>query len=211
MSSTAGITEGLSGKERMELRAEVAGGLRYAHRRASANTGKLLEVASFAYAAIELLAEKGLLTIEELDGRKKVVAERLMKKYTADGMGAAYQDPEFDKYTFDRTVEIDCDSRLPLCKAACCRLRFALSRQDVEEGIVQWEFRHPYFIAHRADGYCRHLDAAKLSCSIHANRAVPCRAYDCRNDKRIWSDFDNGCINPDIDELFNAETQLEHC
>lgn len=57
MSPTDGITEGLSGKERMELRAEVAGGLRYAHRRASANTGKLLEVASFAYAAIELLAE----------------------------------------------------------------------------------------------------------------------------------------------------------
>ncbi len=33
MSSTDGITEGLSGKERMELRAEVAGRLRYAHRR----------------------------------------------------------------------------------------------------------------------------------------------------------------------------------
>lgn len=36
----------------MELRAEVAGGLRYAHQRASASTGKLLEVASFAYAAL---------------------------------------------------------------------------------------------------------------------------------------------------------------
>ena len=46
------------------LRNEVAAGLRYTHTRASANTGKLQEVVSFAYVAIELLAEKGLLDIE---------------------------------------------------------------------------------------------------------------------------------------------------
>lgn len=192
-----------------DLRAEVAGGLRYAHTRATANTGKLLEVASFAYAAIELLAEQGLLTIEELDQRKRTVAERLVKKYTADGMGAAYQDPEFDKYTCDRTAQIDCERRLHLCKAACCRLRFALSRQDVEEGIVQWEFSHPYFIAHSADGYCRHLNEEKLSCSIHTNRPVPCRAYDCRNDKRIWSDFDEKLLSPELEKLFHSENELE--
>ena len=61
-----------------ELRDKVAGGLRYVHTRANANTGKLLEVASFAYAAIELLAEQGLLQIEELDERKTAVAGRLV-------------------------------------------------------------------------------------------------------------------------------------
>jgi hypothetical protein len=87
-------------------RDEVAAGLRYTHTRASANTGKLLEVASFAYAAIELLAEKGLLQIAELDKRKAVVPERLVKKYTEDGLGAAYQDPEHENYSFEKVVNI---------------------------------------------------------------------------------------------------------
>ncbi len=98
----------------------MAAGLRYAHTRASANTGNLLEVASFAYAAIELLAEKGVLEIEELDKRKATIARQLVKKYAEDGLGAAYQDPEFERYTFERTVEIDCEGRLKLCKAAAC-------------------------------------------------------------------------------------------
>lgn len=192
-----------------DLRREVAGGLRYTHTRASANTGKLLEVASFAYAAIELLAEKGILEIAQLDERKAAVAERLMKKFTEDGLGAAYQDPEYDKYTFDKTADIDCESRLDVCKAACCRLRFALSRQDVKEGIVQWEFSHPYFIAHGADGYCRHLDREGQRCSIHEHRPVPCRGYDCRNDKRIWSDFHKKLLSAEFEKLFRAENQLE--
>ncbi len=27
---------------------------------------------------------------------------------------------------------------------------------------------------------------------------VPCRGYDCRNDKRIWLDFENKIVNPNI-------------
>lgn len=185
-----------------EMRSEVAEGLRYTHNRANSNTAKLLEVSSFAYAAIELLAEKGLIDIEVLDRKKKEVADRLVQKFQQEGIGAAYQDPEHDKYTFESSVEIDCENRLHLCKAACCRLRFALSHQDVEEGIVQWEFAHPYFIAHREDGYCSHLDRGHMNCSIHQNRPVPCRAYDCRKDNRIWSDFEQRIISPDLDRLF---------
>jgi hypothetical protein len=50
-------------------------------------------------------------------------------------------------------VEIDCPRRIPLYKAACCRLRFALSRQDVEEGIVQWGFP-PSFPSHTPSNPC---------------------------------------------------------
>ena len=183
-----------------ELRDELAGGLRYTHARANANTGKLLEVASFAYAAIELLAEKELLQIEELDERKKSVAGRLVAKFTDHGMGVVYQKPEYDKYTFDGEVRIDCENRLHLCRAACCRLRFALSKQDVEEGVVKWDFAQPYVIARGSDGYCQHLDRGQLGCSIHAHRPVPCRAYDCRNDRRIWADYENKVVNPQLNE-----------
>ena len=190
-----------------KMRAEVAGGLRYTHTRANANTAKLLEVASFAYAAIELLSERGLISVAELDERKKVIADRLVEKFRQEGIGAAYQDPEHDKYSFAATVEIDCASRIHLCKAACCRLRFALSRQDVEEGIVQWDFSHPYFIASGEDGYCRHLDRGCMGCSIHKNRPVPCRAYDCRQDKRIWSDFERRIVSPELEKLFDSGKQ----
>jgi Fe-S-cluster containining protein len=189
------------------LREEIAGGLRYAHTRANANTRKLLEIASFAYAAIDLLAEKGLLQIEELDERKKTIGGRLVEKFIDQGMGITHQEKEQDKYTFE-AVQIDCESRLHLCKAACCKLGFALSKQDVEEGIVKWNFARPYFIAQAADGYCIHMDRTKLNCTIHAHRPVPCRGYDCRKDTRIWADFEERIVSPELPKLLETPGEI---
>lgn len=191
-----------------KLRHEVAGGLRYAHTRANANTGKLLEVASFTYAAINLLAEKGLIEIAELDERKKEIAGHLIEKFIDEGMGITYQEKEQDKYAFD-AVQIDCENRVHLCKAACCKLQFALSKQDVEERIVKWNFAHPYLIERGEDGYCIHMDRCKLSCTIHSHRPVPCRGYDCRKDKRIWADFEEKIVSPDLQKLLQASDGVE--
>jgi hypothetical protein len=62
--------------------------------------------------------------------------ERLTEKFAGVGIGAANQDPEHAKYSFERSVDIDFASPLSVCKAACCRSRFALSHQDVEEGSI---------------------------------------------------------------------------
>jgi hypothetical protein len=102
-----------------DLRQEVVQGLLYTHSRANANTTKTLEAASFLYALIELMSEKGLITIEELDERKRTVGERLAKQFRETGMGAVFQDPEYEKYSFDGGVEIDCENRIPFCRAAC--------------------------------------------------------------------------------------------
>lgn len=48
------------------------------------------------------------------------------------------------------------------------------------------------------NGYCSHLDPNTFGCTVYENRPVPCRAFDCRNDKRIWLDFENMILNPDI-------------
>ncbi len=183
-----------------QLRQEVVGGLLYCHSRESMNTSKTLEVTAFAYALIELLMEKGLLTEEELDGRKRTVAERLVEKFRESEMGVMRQQGEQDKYTFKNGAKIDCKNRIHLCKAACCRLPFALSKQDVEEGIVKWDFEHPYMNARRADGSCVHLEQKTCRCTVYENRPVPCRGYDCRNDKRIWLDFEKKIINPELEE-----------
>ena len=182
-----------------DLRQEVAEGLLYTHSRLNANTTKTLEASSFLYALVELMSEKGLITVEELDERKRAVGQRLAEQFRQNGNGVMLQDPEYDKYTFRDGAEIDCENRVHLCKAACCRLPFALSRQDVQEGIVRWDLGQPYLIDQGEDRYCNHLDRCTFGCTIYAHRPVPCRGYDCRNDKRVWLDFENRIVNPAID------------
>ncbi len=196
-----------------ELRDEIAQGLLYSHARANHNTGKTLQVSSFCYALIELLSEKGVVTIEELDERKKVVADRLIKEFSEKGIGALYQDYECDKYKFDKKVDIDCENRIHLCKAACCRIfGLALSRQDIKEGVVRWNLGHPYMIAKGEDGYCKHLSRPAYRCTVREHRPVPCRAFDCRTDERIWLDFEKKTINPRLSRLLeNSDLRPSDC
>lgn len=124
----------------LKMEDDLCSGLLYSHSRITDNTKKILESTSFLYALIELLKEKGLISIEELDNRKREVAERLVKRFAESGVGLMVQDPEHDKYTFEHEARVDCQSRLPICKSICCKFPFALSRQDVEEGIIRWNF-----------------------------------------------------------------------
>jgi Fe-S-cluster containining protein len=184
------------------LREQVAQGLMYSHSRENANTSKVLEVASFSYALIELLSERGVITVAELDERKKQVGQRLVEKFTEKGMGVALTNEEGDKYEYAREAKVDCENRLPLCRGACCRLRFALTVQDLEEGKVKWDLGHPYMIRHNAEGYCHHNERDTHRCTVYQNRPIVCRAYDCSKDKRIWSDFENMVVSPDLPNLF---------
>ena len=56
-----------------DRRKELRDALLYTHSRLNNNTSKILETASFLYALIELLSERGGIAIEELDARRKVV------------------------------------------------------------------------------------------------------------------------------------------
>lgn len=180
------------------LRRDIAEGLFYVHARLSENTKANLEASSFLYGLVELLSEKGIISIDDLDKRKEAVAERLIRKNKDKGVGVLMQDPEEDKYTFKDVARIDCASCVHQCRAACCRLPFALSKQDLNEGIVHWDFGEPYIIAQEKDGYCSHLDQSCSCCAIWQHRPVPCRAYDCRKDDKIWLDFEKQIINPAI-------------
>jgi hypothetical protein len=192
-----------------ELREEILGGLLYTHSRANSNTNRVLESASFLYALIELLSEKGIITIDALDERKTTVAERVKRRFLDKGMGVHLQESKRDKYTSPDSPVIDCENRVHLCKAACCRLWFPLSQQDVNEGIVKWDLRFPYIIAQDADGYCKHLDRAPCRCTVYQQRPLPCRAFDCRKDQRIWVDFDSKVVNPDLEALFQGHPSAE--
>lgn len=191
-------SESKSGRDAEHLRQEVAEGLFYTHFRLSQATNKTLEGSAFLYGLIELLSEKGLISVEELDERKKIVAERLIAQLKEKGLGVMLQDEVEDKYAFEGEAHIDCENRVEFCHAACCRLRFALSKQDVHEGVIKWDLGRPYLIAQGKDGYCTHLERGTCQCTVREHRPVPCRGYDCRNDKRIWADFENKIVNPNL-------------
>src|SRR5262245_23785273 len=94
-----------------------------------------------------------------------------------------------DKYEVEDAA-MPCAELMPICHAACCTLDFALSSQDLDEGVVRWDYGRPYIIAQRDDGYCVHNAAGSHACEIHAQRPATCRRYACKDDKRIWDDFD---------------------
>jgi len=201
LSTSIGLGIGPAGSLE-DLRNDVAEGLMFSHSRENANTSKVLEVASFSYALIELLMERGLISVEELDERKKQVGQRLVEKFAEKGMGVALTDDEKDKYAYEGAVQIDCENRIALCRGACCRLSFALTVQDLEEGAVKWALGRPYMIRHDADGYCHHVERGTKQCGIYDKRPIICRSYDCRKDKRIWADFENRIVSPDLEKLF---------
>jgi Fe-S-cluster containining protein len=186
----------------MEIEApqEVIRGLVYLHNRANANTAELHQVRAAIAAVVELLIERGVLDRETVQARQREAAETLRGQYLERGMGVAMQDFAVSKYAFQGGAQIDCENRVHLCKASCCKLPFALSKEDVQEGKVRWDLGRPYMIAQGRDHYCVHMDRQTRGCTAYAQRPIPCRGYDCRQDKRIWLDFENRVINPRISD-----------
>lgn len=186
-------------RPKLEIQSEdLLRGLIYSHNRANANTSEVHSAGASIQAAIELLIERGLIDGDEWEARRKSAADRLRKEYLDRGMAVATQEFGVSKYEFKGGAEIDCENRLQLCHAACCRLPFALSKSDVQEGIVKWDLGQPYLNARAADGYCVHLRRDSCHCGIYDHRPIPCRGYDCRKDERIWLDFENRVINPQV-------------
>jgi Fe-S-cluster containining protein len=105
-----------------------------------------------------------------------------------------------DKYTVKNT-DVDCVALFSICRARCCSFTHALSLQDVKEGIVKWDLENPYVIRHDADGYCTHQSRKTGGCTIHPHRPGTCRDYDCREDHRIWIDYEKRIPAPMPDGL----------
>lgn len=94
-----------------------------------------------------------------------------------------------DKYAVP-SADIDCAARIPLCRARCCSMDVTLSAQDVAEGGIPFDVMQPYALPrdpHTKKCICMNADGA---CTIYERRPGACRAYDCRNDRRVWLDFE---------------------
>jgi hypothetical protein len=182
---------------------EILDGFLYSYRQLDTNATKVYEALANLYSLIELLVAKGIIGVEELDQRKKAVGKRLNDSFREAGIGVRVQNAKVDKYSLETEAEIDCENRKHLCHAACCAFAYALSPQDIREGI-RWSLGTPFMNARGADGYCVHLDKETLTCGIYEHRPAVCRQYSCRKDRRIWLDFDKMIINPDLLKSINS-------
>ena len=183
-----------------QSRDELIRGLLYAHNRANKNTAQVHEANAAVQALIEVLEDAGVLDRTALEQRLADTRVRLQREYVDRGMAVAVQEFEVSKYEFAGGPVIDCEDRIPLCGAACCKLPLALSAEDVREGVLTWDTGRPYLMARGADHHCVHLDRQTRRCGVYGQRPIPCRGYDCRADSRIWLDFDARVINPKINE-----------
>lgn len=165
---------------------EMDRGLRFAHLVTTMTQIETREALAFARALGNLLIDRGLVTVEEMqarlnDAREQVEERPIPKVMLAQGG---------DKYAAENNVLIDCLERIPLCQARCCTFGFCLTEQDLDESVARWDYGQPYWIRKRSDGYCVHCDPHTYQCRIFEHRPYVCRAYDCRNDKRVWIDFE---------------------
>jgi hypothetical protein len=177
-------------------RKDLEEGLRFLHIMGMQTKHDVFEASVRVFALIEELLARGQIDLRSLEQRSERLKEReneRMQKLAHVNVG-----PAVDKYALKDLPQIDCDARIPLCKGRCCKLTFALSFQDLDEGVVKWEYNRPYHIRHReADGYCVHSHEETRGCTVYTKRPSICRTYDCRNDKRIWIDFDKRIPAPD--------------
>jgi Fe-S-cluster containining protein len=94
-----------------------------------------------------------------------------------------------DKYDVE-SPPIDCASRLHLCGARCCSFEVALSPQDIKEGQIPFEIDRPYLLPRDPETKrCACMDD-KGVCTKYEYRPATCRTYDCREDARVWIDYE---------------------
>jgi hypothetical protein len=86
--------------------------------------------------------------------------------------------------------DIDCAAHLHLCHARCCTFRVRLDPVEVRDGRLRWDLEDPYLLERRRDGYCTHLREDGGGCECYDDRPATCREYDCREDKRVWLDYE---------------------
>jgi hypothetical protein len=192
---------------------EVFEGFVASNEKARRSTQMAFSNAVTTRALVEVLASNGLLDEETFTQLRERFAEEVGETFQSAELSSVMSTDTRDKYELDRAdlPQIDCEARLPLCKAACCTMRWALSEQDIVEGVLHWELARPYANRIReSDGLCVHCDPLTKGCGVYEERPVVCRIYTCEHDPRVWLDFEQRVINPDLfDEDGNVRKPMK--
>lgn len=182
-------------KESIEnLRLELENALRFLHTFNMQSKIDLIDITSRLLTLIEELVASSAIDLRSFEKRRQMIAERETERMNKEGHVKVMVCETEDKYAMTELPEINCAQKLPSCKARCCTFGFALSIQDLNEGIVRWNYGLPYHIKQNEDSYCEHVNRETMQCAVYENRPAVCRTYDCRKDQRVWTDFDKNIV-----------------
>lgn len=177
-----------------ELGTQLERGSLFTHTALGENAARLAELQAIVHGLADTLLARGIIDAEELATAMARADDELHARGEQLGPGTRIR-VDADDAAPAPEVSVDCESRLPICQAVCCRLNFALSVPEIEAGEVRWDLGQPYFIRKREDGHCVHHDAETRACGVYAHRPGVCRRYSCAHDERIWSDFEGRVLN----------------
>jgi Putative zinc- or iron-chelating domain len=137
---------------------------------------------------VDILIMRGHLT----EGHKPMIARIRGRKPPPVMIGRPANAPDPD---------IDCASLLHLCRARCCSLTVALTEDEIRAGKVEWNLFEPYSLSKNATtGYCANL-ACEGGCKVYDDRPGTCRKYDCRDDFRVWIDWERKIPAPMAEDV----------
>lgn len=153
------------------------------------------ELASVIETLLTILAKKG-----ELDEGHLRVVQKLRKHAKLIQTPQIQLERAPDKYAVENS-EVDCAARMHLCHGRCCAFSIPLSAQDLREGKLEWQIDKPYYLAKASTGYCTYQQEATGFCGNYEHRPATCRRYDCRDDSRVWIDFEKMIPAPMPPEL----------
>jgi Fe-S-cluster containining protein len=194
------ITLGLAELERQLERANIFG-----HSALGESFLRLGELEALVHGLTDALLAKGVVAEADISAAVANVRRQLTERGELNGARTMVR---VDQPVADPPTKVDCQARLPICHAVCCKLDFALSVTELESGKIKWDLGRPYFIRHDHHGACVHLDPISGGCRIYADRPGVCQRYSCAHDSRIWKDFEKMELNHEwIDANLSAGTE----
>lgn len=141
--------------------------------------------------ALVALKQTGVLNREQIE------AELVREVFPPNRPNAAYGVVVVEEKTVP-VAAMECQIRLHICKAICCRIfPVHLTAREVHSNLYRWNPKQPYSLRKNRLG-CIHLEAGTCRCNIYAERPQICQSYSCREDKRVWQDFDRMILNPGL-------------
>lgn len=171
---------------------QVERGNLFTHSALTQYAARINESESFLFGLIDLMVKKGMLTADEVSQAVSQNRAEMKEKKEALHPGIAMR---VDRKAKGEFIPVNCEERMHICNAICCKLDFALSAEEVESGKVKWDLGRPYFIRHESHGHCTHIDPETKKCGIYHDRPSVCKIYSCAKDERIWKDFDKMELN----------------
>ena len=156
-----------------ELERQVQRGSLFTHTLLTEQAERANTTEALVNGLIDVLIQDGVIEADRLRQAAEAVQDETAAAGNLATVGVAIR---IDGDEADEPPAIvDCAARLPICQAACCRMRFALSAPEIESGPVKWDLGRPYFNRRGPDGYCHQCDSGTHACGVYDERPGVCR------------------------------------